>query len=102
MTYFPPDDNLRKLAATVNKQLPQGLMINLYRVEHEDGLSEIGVTYSLGSQRTTEKLDGRQFLTEHDAPQFIEAALAWSSTPRHAQLWTADPNEADEGHRSTI
>jgi hypothetical protein len=102
MTYFRPDAGLQKLAAIVNKQLPSGLMINLYRVEHEDGSSEIGVTYSFGALRTTEKIDGRQYLTEHDAPMFIEAAIKWGNTPRHAQLWTADPDEADRGHRSTV
>lgn len=91
-TCFPPDEALDKLAKVVNKKLPQGVSINLYRVAHDDGPEETGIVYCCGAIRSSQRT--REMLTEHDAPRLISAVTGWAAQAQAMNRWTTDPSDA--------
>lgn len=89
---LPPDDDLQRLAAAVNKKLEPGIQINFFRSVDLDGSTETGIIYQCGDRRAVTRT--RNFLSEEDAPRIIQAISGWVAGVQFSNRWSMDPKDA--------
>jgi len=92
-TFHPPDALQIEVAASVNKQLPLGAQVNLFRVTHDDGQPDgSGIVYQYGPQRATVRTVGP--IGPEDVSEIVEGVKGWITEMRFKARWTEDPGEA--------
>jgi hypothetical protein len=93
--HLPPDDELIKLAKTINDRLDSENIagrVNFYQVELPEGRSEYAIIFQSGSKRAPVNLKHRP--TEHDIPDIVRGMTAWTGA-RSGPLYTTELPEWD-------
>jgi hypothetical protein len=89
----PPDEALQKLAALVNAKLPEGAMVNFYRIENPDEPAQTGMIFSFGGHRKVVVKPGRP--GDDSADQIVRWINDWIGSTPPASKWTDNVKEAD-------
>jgi hypothetical protein len=87
---LPPDEALQRLAKIINAKLPDGAMVNFYRLEEP---MRTGMVFSFGVHRHNEVKAGAP--GEDSVDQIVQLVKDWIANNQPASKWTEDQIEAD-------